>query len=1250
MLSIDPVMVRDINEIGASSMNEASIVAIGDVAYFMADDGTSGVELWKSEGTEAGTVRVKDIRPGSGSSTYSFSRNLANVNGTLFFSADDGTTGRELWKSDGTEAGTVLVRNIIPGGGDSHIRYLTNVNGTLFFRALDDDTNDIELWKSDGTETGTVRVMDVLSGGGSSDPRNLTNVDGTLFFTASDGTTGRELWKSDGTAAGTDRVTDINPGSGSSAPDRLTNVNGTLFFTAGDGTTGEELWKSDGTEGGTVRVKDILLGGSSNPRYLTNVNGTLFFRANDGTTGIELWKSDGTEAGTIRVTDILPSSGSLDPRYLTNVNGTLFFRAFDFDAGAELWKSDGTQAGTARVKNIFPGGGSSDPRNLTNVNGTLFFTARDTTTGVELWKSDGTEAGTVRVQDIRPGTSSYGSPYSSSPGSLTNVNGTLFFTANDGTTGVELWKSDGAEAGTVRVKDINTDNLASYPSNLTNVNGTLFLTADDGATSGELWKSDGTEAGTVRVKNISPGGYGLSARNLTNVNGTLFFSAGGALWKNDGTEAGTVLVNYVFPGSGYYSYPSDLTNVNGTLFFTSDGFTSDFETTGRELWKSDGTEAGTVRVKEIHLGSGGSFSNYLPRHLMNVNGTLFFTADDGISGEELWKSDGTEAGTVRVKDIRPGGGNSYLSDLTDVGGTLFFRADDGSGGRDLWKSDGTEAGTVRVKDIFPGSFFYGLQPGDLTNVNGTLFFSAFDGTGLELWKSDGTSAGTVRVKDIRPGSGSSLDFNSDNLTDVNGTLFFTADDGTNGRELWTSDGTEAGTVRVKDIRPGSDSSSPSNLTNVDGTLFFSADDGIHGRELWMLDTRPVLSPIADQYIDESDTLTLQVIGTDSNLGDTLTYSLDAAPVGASMDPTTGLFTWTASDGPASFPVTVRVTDSGSPALSSTASFVINVENVLPTVQPIAGPAAAVRGQPLAYSAPFTDPGTLDTHTATIDWGDLSSSSATVQETNGSGSAAGSHVYTTRGIYTIALAITDKDGGSATRTLTVTVGAVSVEPDPLLPGQSALFVGGTSGDDRIQITGKKNSTEIQVRIDSEHPQTRYEQAFAGPFSRIVVYGGAGNDRIQVENSISLPALLDGGAGNDWLRGGSGNSTLLGGDGNDWLLGNAARNLLIGGLGRDVLLAGRGQDILIGGTTDHDQNPAALVAIMQEWGRTDVEYDVRVEHLLGGGGLNGSTLLNRDTVHNDVASDLLLSGSGLDLYFASLDDAVLGKKKKERLIAI
>ena len=287
-----------------------------------------------------------DVRPGPTTSIPSF---LTNADGTLFFSAIDGVHGRELWKSDGTAAGTVLVKDIAPGISDSFPDELINVNGTVFFAANDGTTGN-ELWKSDGTAAGTVLVKDINLGSGRSDPSDFVNVNGTLFFSAFDSVDGDELWKSDGTTAGTVMVKDIRPGAAlSSSPDFLTNVNDTLFFAADDGMHGFELWKSDGTSAGTVMVKDIEPGPDpSNPGPMVNVNGTLFFQAFDSMHGLELWKSDGTAAGTVLVKDINPGSGDSSPDSLTNVNGVLEFYAFDGQSEG-LFRSDGTAAGTIEL-------------------------------------------------------------------------------------------------------------------------------------------------------------------------------------------------------------------------------------------------------------------------------------------------------------------------------------------------------------------------------------------------------------------------------------------------------------------------------------------------------------------------------------------------------------------------------------------------------------------------------------------------------------------------------------------------------------------------------------------------------------------------------------------------------------------------------------------------------------------------------------------------------------------------------------
>src|SRR5262249_26697297 len=212
-------------------------------------------------------------------------------------------------------------------------------------------------------------------------------------------------------------------------------------------------------------------------------------------------------------------------------------------------------------------------------------------------------------------------------------------------------------------------------------------------------------------------------------------------------------------------------------------------------------------------------------------------------------------------------------------------------------------------------------------------------------------------------------------------------------------------------------------------------------------------------------------------------------------------------------------------------------------------------------------------------------------------------------------------------LTQAVRTVALETDPADATKTALFVGGTAGNDTIVFNPGGGSGTLQVILNS------ISQGTFSPTGHLIAYGDAGDDTIQVAGSIRLPALLFGGDGNDTIKGGNGNNILVGGAGNDSLIGGSGRDLLIGGTGADTLTGNGDDDILIAGTTDDDANAAALFAVMKEWGRTDESYSTRVNHLLNGIVSGGVTYkLNPSTVHTDTAIDVLYGNSGTDWFLA------------------
>jgi ELWxxDGT repeat protein len=288
---------------------------------------------------------VADLMPGAGSSRP---RRGLELDGELFFFANDG----EIWKSDGTAAGTVLIADPSPGADLSSPTAVANANGTLFFHTEGGPSGEgLGLWKSDGTTAGTT-LLKTISVIGAIVP--LPN--GSVVFNGNDWNLhlGSELWVSDGTPEGTTLLVDIEPGSGSGYPKDLIAVGGIVYFEAYFWLTGgePELWRTDGTVAGTYELAARPVDEPA------DVGGTLFFVSRDLVYGEELWKSDGITAGTVLVKDIVPGPLGSAPSDLRAIDGRLFFNACD-EAGCEMWESDGTDAGTNRVADVNPGRGHS---------------------------------------------------------------------------------------------------------------------------------------------------------------------------------------------------------------------------------------------------------------------------------------------------------------------------------------------------------------------------------------------------------------------------------------------------------------------------------------------------------------------------------------------------------------------------------------------------------------------------------------------------------------------------------------------------------------------------------------------------------------------------------------------------------------------------------------------------------------------------------------------------------------------------
>ncbi len=763
--------------------------------------------------------------------------NQPTLDDRLFFRADS-DDGTELWVTDGTASGTFF-EDLSPGIAGSQPQDFTAIGDRIFFSAQTLDTGR-ELWSTQGPHL-TSMVTDLEVGPDDANLRVLTAFGDDLFFTALVAGT-RGLYAVDSQSLGlTPLAVDVV------TADDFTEIvdDDSLIYFKGTALSGGsmEIWASDGTATGTEQRTAVAC---ADWGELLGVSTSVFAVCDDGSTtqllrldpvpadGVvlvhdfgnqsveqltpaggtlymvvddsEIWSYDN---GTGTITQITSFGQATQPDNLTRYQGNLLFAA-DADLGRELYWTDGV---TVTAIDIRPGAPDSDPRFLLVHDGAVFFTADDGVHGFELWLTDGTTSGTQMVVDLEPGPRGAGIWLGLGPSTPFG----LVFSRSIR----QLWTTDGTPSGTVEIP--LPDSFATSPTDLhADPEGSrVFYVGDLGSDSvgAEVFATDGTVNGTVFLGDVFPGPPGSSARFLATLpNGhTLFTAEGGAdsrhLWSTQGYAGDATLTRAIDPDG---LSPS----LSGTVFDGHFYFCADDEVNGVELWRSDGTSVGTELFFDSHPSDDG-----LPCNHAIFGDKLYFGAFD-VSGPGLWRTDGSMAGTELVS--RTSSSQSYgPNELTVMGSHLFFSAEDDVFGRELWRSDGTETGTELVIDINPGSS--GSSPWNLLVAGAFLYFEADDGaTGAELWRTDGTAAGTLQIADLEPDG----DSDPRPYAEVNGGLVFRADVG--GNRLYSTTGSPGSTTLL--LAPEFMSTLEGDRAVLNDHLYFVARTGGSGsNELWRTD-------------------------------------------------------------------------------------------------------------------------------------------------------------------------------------------------------------------------------------------------------------------------------------------------------------------------------------------------------------------------------------------------------------------------------
>ena len=702
-------------------VNETEI--LGSLIYVSAIGDGAGWELW-SLGEGEPTV-LHDVRAGTSSS---FPKELTIYEGLLYFTADDGVNGRELWRI--SAGGTLQRINDLVGGDDpSNVSGLAIVNGSLFF-AGDDGVDGKELWSWDGTQL--VQETD-LGGTSGSLPVSYAGIAGGFLFLATDGASGRQIWMS---SAGVEtKVTNLAGGFG--IPTSVASNGTRACWTLRDDDDGG-LWCSDGTAPGTMKALDFY---EDEWDRVFSIDGDFVVFVDDD---YRLFMSDGTAANTSLLLELPGRLGPHSSPELAVYDDKVFFRVFVPEQGEELWRTDGTIAGTIQLTDhrdpgSFPGGLPAPYRTYI-ARGLHHFLANDGSSGTQLWQTDATETGT-QAAVVLP-----------SSGVLD-----LFLLDSDGDDvyfghlsadtafSWELWSWD----GTTAEEAVDHGPVFWGPGEIFALGGTVLSSVEF-----ELYL-DGVLVDTDPTGDDEPEGY-------VHYDGATYFAARGPggdreLYRYQNGSVGLALD--LNPSAS--SNPSHLAVIDDLLYLSAD--VGD----GFEVIVTDGVDF--KQLDDIDPGPGSSW----PESFVEAAGRVFFIAFDPTHGRSLFVAD---IGAVGAAQFLRAAETGELVSVLDRG--VLFVSSDPTHGEEPWFSDGVS--TYLLGDLEPGPA--SSAPRDLfVDDQGIGYFSATtEDTGREVWFTLGV-VGDPEITDAHVGRVGSFPVGMSSSPDGSGVIFW-ANDGLTGME------------------------------------------------------------------------------------------------------------------------------------------------------------------------------------------------------------------------------------------------------------------------------------------------------------------------------------------------------------------------------------------------------------------------------------------------------------------------------------